>query len=117
MIIKGKVIHGKQKATSIGFPTANIALKEEEHIAPGIYAGRAFVNGQTFKAALYVGKANPRILEVHLIGFEGELYGKEIEVTLLDKVRDDFYISDESKLKEIIANDIEMIQIELDKDL
>lgn len=114
MIIKGKVIQGNQKATKIGFPTANIQL-DEKVVSPGIYAAKVLVNGETYKSAVYVSTQNPLILEAHIIDFSGDLYEKEIQVTLFDKVRDDFNISDEEKLKEIIQNDIELIHVELDK--
>ena len=112
--IKGKVIQGNKKAAKMGFPTANIRL-EEPVIEPGIYAAKTVVNGETYKSAVYVANANPYIVESHIMGFEGDLYDKEIQVTLFDKVRDDFYISDEEKLKEMIENDIQLIHVELDK--
>ncbi len=116
MKIKGKVKKGSQKASKMGFPTANIDLKDET-LAPGIYAGRVFFEDGNYKGALYVGKINPQILEVHLIDFEGDLYDKEIEVAVYDKIRDDFNLDDEEKLKEMISNDVEMIRLELDRNL
>jgi riboflavin kinase/FMN adenylyltransferase len=116
MKIKGKVIKGNHIATEIGFPTANIKL-EEISIDPGIYAGKVFVGGEVYKSALYISNSALDILEAHLIDFGGDLYGQEIDVEIYDKVRGDFNIVDKTKLHEIIANDIEMIQLELDKNL
>lgn len=114
MHITGKVIKGNKKATVLGFPTANIELKDQ-HVSPGIYAGRVEIDGEYYKTALYVGKINPNILEAHILDFNGDLYDKEIKLQICDKIRDDFNVEDESKLREMITNDIEMIRIELDK--
>ncbi len=116
MKIKGKVKKGNQKASEMGFPTANISL-EDIKLAPGIYAGRVFFDNENYKGALYVGKINPQVLEVHVIDFNGDLYDKEIEVVVYDKIRDDFNLDDKEKLKEMISNDVEMIRLELDKNL
>jgi len=113
MKITGKVVEGEKKARSLGFPTANVFLSEDA--VPGIYAGRAEIDGISYKAALYVSLKNPKLMEAHVLDFEGDLYGKEINLRVCDKIRDDFDIADEEKLKEIIANDIEMVRIELDK--
>lgn len=113
MHVKGKVIQGKKMASKIGFPTANIDLGDQ-NVLSGIYAGKAEIDGIFYKAALYVGKTRPGLIEVHVLDFEGDLYDKEISVQVCDKIRDDFDIQDEDKLKEIIQNDIEMIRIELD---
>lgn len=110
---KGEVVKGKGEATKIGFPTANIVLQNPGE--PGIYAGYALLGEEHHKAALYISKNNPSVIEVHVLDFEGELYGKEICVKICEKIRDDFEIADTEKLKELIANDIEMIRIELDK--
>lgn len=106
-------MQGKKKARSLGFPTANVFLNEDAE--SGIYAGRAEIEGVSYKAALYVSNKNLKLMEAHILDFEGDLYDKEIELRIFDKVRDDFGITDEAKLKEIIENDIEMVRIELDK--
>jgi riboflavin kinase/FMN adenylyltransferase len=114
MKITGKVIQGNKKAGKMGFPTANIDLAGAT-IEPGIYAGRAYLDGAGYKAAIYISTLNPLIAEAHVLDFDGDLYEKSIELEFYDKVRDDFNVKDEEKLKEIIRNDIEMIRIELDE--
>jgi riboflavin kinase/FMN adenylyltransferase len=112
MTIIGKVVQGNKKARGLGFPTANVFLNEDAE--PGIYAGRAEIDGSSYKAALYVGRKNLRLMEAHVLDFEGDLYDKEIELRVCDKIRDEFDTTDDAKLKEMIENDIEMIRIELD---
>lgn len=113
MTIKGKVVQGEKKARSMGFPTANVLLNEDAE--PGIYAGRVSIDGESYKAALYVSSKNLKLMEAHILDFEGDLYDKEIDLRVYDKIRDDFDATDEEKLKTIIENDIEMIRIELDQ--
>lgn len=113
MRIKGKVIKGKRKATELGYPTANVSINEEGIIS-GIYAGRAFVDGVAHKAAIFVGLDNNKILETHILDFDGDLYEKEIEVFLGRRLRNVLVCNDEEKLKDMIANDVELVRVEID---
>lgn len=91
--VRGKVCLGAQRGRKLGFPTAN--LEQIDTVSPGIgvYAGRAFVGGKRWPVAIHVGP-NPTFgeeavkIEVHLIDFEGDLYGKELAVEFLDRLRD-----------------------------
>ncbi len=92
--IEGKVIHGKHRGTSMGFPTANVEL-DPEYIIPkiGVYAGLTFVNGKQYQCMINIGKnptfkdVNHLSLEVNLIGFEGNLYGKQLKVEFVKFIR------------------------------
>ena len=103
MIVKGKVLKGNKKAGKIGFPTANI--KNTEKVLPGIYAGLVTVAKKTHDAVLYVGTNSIDTLEAHLLDFKGDLYGKEISVEVLEKIRDDEHVTDMTLLKEMIEKD------------
>lgn len=108
MTIKGIVLEGKKKGREIGFPTANITNTAK--IPAGIFAAKVLLCDRKLPGAAYVGALSPDVVEVHLIGFDGDLYGKEISITILQKVRDDIRETDAKKLHEIIANDIEKIK-------
>jgi riboflavin kinase/FMN adenylyltransferase len=108
MKIKGIVIQGNKKAREIGFPTANIVNMLK--IGTGIYSAKATLEGATYPAAAYVGAPQPDVLEVHFIDFAKDLYGKEIEVEVLEKIRDDVHETNVEKLKEMISRDIEKIK-------
>lgn len=81
--ISGKVIKGDGYGKKIGFPTINIDrknfLKLEKKPVFGVYAGEVFFNKKTYKAGIVVGpldeKGLPKI-EAHLIGYNGNAYGK-----------------------------------------
>lgn len=102
--MKGKVIKGHKKANGIGFPTANI--KNIDNIGTGIYAGRVKLRTKMYDAVLYVGEKRKDILEAHLFGYKGDLYGKEIEIKVLDRIRDDKEVENDPLLiREMIEKD------------
>lgn len=108
MIITGKVIEGQKKASGFGFPTANI--ENTSKISVGIYAGEILFDNKKYRTAIYIGTPRPDILEAHLIDFIGDLYGKEISVEVLEKIRDDYHEQNFEVLKKMIANDVEIIK-------
>jgi riboflavin kinase/FMN adenylyltransferase len=91
--IRGDVVHGAGRGATLGFPTANLEGIEVLIPKEGVYAGRAFHGGQDWPAAINVG-ASPTFgdqkkrIEVHLIGFNGSLYGDKLDVDVLSKLRD-----------------------------
>ena len=97
LFLRGAVEHGDQRGRQLGFPTANIAI-DERTIAPpeGVYAGYAYrTNGTIHKAAVSVGRRptfyterGMRLLEAHLLEFDGDLYGEVILVELVARLRD-----------------------------
>ena len=109
MIVKGKVLKGEQKATKLGFPTANIEINLD--LEPGIYAGRAVVDGITHNASLYISTRNPHVLEAHILDFNCDLYEKEIEVHVLNRLRKEVSATDDEVLREMISNDVEMTRL------
>ncbi|MEM1011025.1 MAG: riboflavin biosynthesis protein RibF [Planctomycetota bacterium] len=85
--VSGEVVRGAQRGRTIGFPTANVQV--DDHLVPadGVYAGRCDVDGASHVAAVSIG-TNPtfdgpvRTVEAYLVGFEGDLYGRHLSVTL-----------------------------------
>ena len=104
----GSVVRGFERGRRLGFPTANI----EAHTGTlfpglGVYAARAQVDGRWYRAAVNVGH-NPTFVhhgdelgtvhvEAYLIGFEGDIYGREVRLDFLEKIRDEIafeYVDD-----------------------
>lgn len=89
----GKVTQGKKIGRTLGFPTANITLREEEEIENGVYAAKITTEGTTYKAMVSVGirptvgENLDRRLEAYLFDFNGDLYDKIIEVELVEFIR------------------------------
>lgn len=95
--VSGEVIHGQKLGRTIGFPTANVVPPADlVPLADGIYASWAWLPGDvTARPAItYIGNrptinTGARLVETHLLDFDGDLYGKELTVDLLDRLRPD----------------------------
>ncbi|MEY2451519.1 MAG: riboflavin kinase / adenylyltransferase [Acidimicrobiaceae bacterium] len=94
--VRGAVEHGDERGRTWGFPTANVAVPEEILLpADGIYAGwYERPSGERVPAAISLGRrpqvydAQPyRLLEVHLLDWEGDLYGEEAKVRFVARLR------------------------------
>jgi riboflavin kinase / FMN adenylyltransferase len=117
--ITGDVIGGFKRGTGLGFPTANIALAPGTALAHGIYAVRVYVEGRAYAGAAYLGTRptfddGAPMLEVFLLDFEGDLYGRQITVEFIDFVREDLKFASIEALKEQIARDCEKAQAMVD---
>ncbi len=112
--ICGEVISGEQIGRTLGLPTANIALPCDRILpASGVYLSSVSVDGKPYAAITNLGqKPTVRedaslLLETHLLDFSGDLYGKEICVSFLERIRDEKRFSSLSELKEAILRDKE----------
>lgn len=110
--ISGRVSHGKKLGRTIGFPTANVPLKRRVSPVSGVYVVRVggIDSGQWQGGVANVG-TRPTVngvrqqLEVHLFDLEKDLYGRQIEVQLLHKLRDEMKFSSLDELKAQIEID------------
>jgi riboflavin kinase/FMN adenylyltransferase len=110
--VAGMVTGGAKRGTTLGFPTANLALPPGTALAHGIYAVRAVLGRERFAGAGYLGTRptfddGAAVLEVFLFDYRGDLYGRVIEVEFLDFVRADRRFSTIDALRAQIANDCE----------
>ncbi len=92
--VRGEVVGGFKKGTGMGYPTANLKLTAGTTLAHGIYAVYVDVHGKRYDGAAYLGTRptfdhGAPVLEVFLIDFKGDLYGREIEVSFVDFIRAD----------------------------
>ena len=110
----GEVIRGAQRGRGLGFPTANLAALTTLVPGPGVYACRATVadDARAWPAAVHVG---PNVsfgetalsVEAHLIGFDGNLYGRTLHVDFLDRLRETRRFDSVRELTEQLARDVE----------
>jgi riboflavin kinase/FMN adenylyltransferase len=102
--IKGVVTGGARRGTWLGFPTANITLKNSEEFHHGIYAVRIYIDDSAYHGAAYLGTrptfddGHP-VLETFLFDFDKDIYGKEIHIELIEFIREDIRFKDEQALK------------------
>lgn len=95
--VRGTVVAGDRRGKKLGFPTANVAVADEIALpADGIYAGTAVVEGAERAAALNLGRRptfhadeGRSLLEAYLLDFDGDLYGRPIEVRFVERLRDE----------------------------
>ncbi|WP_044556024.1 bifunctional riboflavin kinase/FAD synthetase [Shewanella piezotolerans] len=121
-ILSGKVAHGQKIGRTIGFPTANIALKRKVTPVRGVFAVKLYWdNSDIYEGVANVGfrpTVNGQVcqLEVHLFDFDGDLYGKTVEVELVAKIRDEQPFGSLDALKKQIKNDADRAKALLGSD-
>ena len=109
----GQVVKGGQLGRKLGYPTANLDARGLVLPPNGVYAVHANANGKLFRAVLNIG-VRPTVssgavlpgVEAHLLEFQGDLYGEELEITFVGKLRDEQKFPSVEALKEQIARDI-----------
>ena len=118
--VRGRIVEGDQRGRTLGFPTANLDPENEILPAAGVYAGRFFFidegspeRGVELPAVMNVGtrptfEGDGRThAEAHLIDFEGDVYGRRIEMSFLSRLRDERRFSGVEALREQIASDVD----------
>jgi riboflavin kinase/FMN adenylyltransferase len=107
----GKVVYGQQLGRQLGVPTANLWLPKNKLPIAGVYIVKVEFEGKSYGGIANmgtrptVGGQNP-VLEIHLLEFSGNLYGKKISVEFLKKVRDEKKFDGLDQLKDQIFKDI-----------
>jgi riboflavin kinase / FMN adenylyltransferase len=121
--LRGKVITSDKRGRVLGFPTANLDIKPQQALpGNGIYATITQVDGKQFPSATNVGTRptfgeGKKIVETHLLNYKGDLYGKEIRVEFVQKLRDEQRFPSSEELKIQINKDIRKVEALLAKDL
>jgi riboflavin kinase / FMN adenylyltransferase len=113
-VLRGEVVVGDRRGRIIGFPTANVLPKAEAVVpAFGVYAGFVLVGDQRFAACTNVGVAptfarTESRVEAYLLDFEGDLYGRVIDVGFTHRIRGEQKFSGIDELKAQIQRDVEV---------
>jgi len=110
--IAGRVLHGQKLGRQLGAPTANIQLKRKRVPLAGVYLVSIELDGRVWPGAANIG-VRPSVtsdglahLEVHLLDYAGDLYGRHLGVTFHHKLRDEQRFASLDELKAAIAADI-----------
>jgi riboflavin kinase / FMN adenylyltransferase len=110
--LAGEVIGGAQRGRQLGFPTANLLPPAGQALpSEGVYAGRAHVEGAAHPAVANLGSRptfgeDQPLLEVHLLDYAGDLYGRQLALDLIDRVRPTRRFESLDALRAQIAADI-----------
>ncbi|MGX6592001.1 bifunctional riboflavin kinase/FAD synthetase [Cetobacterium ceti] len=112
-LIIGEVIHGKKLGRVMGFPTANLKILNKIYPPFGIYGGKVLIEGEHSErsAVINIGR-NPTLkpgeqsIEVHILDFNGDIYGKKIYVRLLKYMRNEKKFNSMEELKATINGDV-----------
>lgn len=111
--LRGQVTLGAGRGRKLGFPTANIAVSPR-HLIPanGVYAVRARLNDQVLKGVANVGtrptfENSQRTVEVYIFDFDQDIYGQEIEVQFMARLRDEQKFASIDDLKAQINHDVQ----------
>ncbi len=118
--ITGKVVTGNKIGRTIGFPTANIEIEDKFKLiaAGGVYACKVECDGKFYKGMGNIG-TRPTIgkhdftTEVHLFDFDEDIYGKEITIRFIDRVRDEVKFGSLEELKEQLLMDKHTVLLKL----
>lgn len=114
--VSGRVVHGDAMGRQLGWPTANLRLPAARLALRGIYAARAYGSGLNgWPAALSVGvrptvDGREAVFEVHLIGFDGDLYGSHVSIEPVKWLRGEKQFADLDALAAQIGHDIQAAQ-------
>jgi riboflavin kinase/FMN adenylyltransferase len=109
--ISGKVVYGKQLGRTLDAPTANVKLHRIKAAMSGVYAVEVLLEGQCHQGVANVGTRPTvddgltAILEVHLLDFDRDIYGKHLEVVFRHKLRDEKKFESLDLLKTAIHKD------------
>jgi riboflavin kinase/FMN adenylyltransferase len=112
--ILGTVVDGDKLGRTIGFPTANLSAHSEQFPPNGVYFVEARLEGVLHHGVVNVGvrptiasRTPQRTLELHLLDFAREIYGKEVEVRFIERLRDEKKFANVDALKQQIAADVQ----------
>ena len=111
-IIMGKVIHGHARGKELGFPTANLEITSDLYPKEGVYAAIVTHEGKSYHGVVNIG-TNPTFedkafaVEVFLFNYQGDLYGEDLRVALVDRVRDEQTFPSPDALMQQMGKDVD----------
>jgi riboflavin kinase/FMN adenylyltransferase len=119
-VLRGEVVVGDKRGRSIGFPTANV-LPDTDAVIParGVYAGFVRFGEKEYAACTNVGvaptfrRAESRV-EAYLLDFEGDLYGRVVDVSFAKRIREERQFSGIDELKKQIRRDVNETRVIVD---
>ena len=114
--VSGRVVTGHQRGHDLGFPTANISGRTEVLPADGIYATLLHLGERTLLSVSSVGLnptfgAGPRTIESHILNFHEDIYGAQVKLAFVKKIRDEKKFASTDELANQIRGDVASAQV------
>jgi riboflavin kinase/FMN adenylyltransferase len=120
--LNGPVVHGDSRGRLIDYPTANLNVAADRALPPdGVYTTLAIVDNKTYNAVTNVGlrptfAKQYRTVEVFLLNFHDDLYGKDITIELVERIRPEIKFASTSELTHQIEKDVNHAKTTLSRD-
>jgi len=110
--LHGAVVGGAGRGMELGFPTANLEIDPGQAApADGVYAGWAYIDGRAYQAMTNIGQ-NPtfgdskRAVEVYVVDYQGDLYGHELKIDIMERLRGEQKFDSVEELKQQMTEDV-----------
>jgi len=110
--LHGRVVRGDKRGAELGFPTANLDTEREQALpADGVYTSRTYIDDQAHPAMTNIGLhptfgGEQRLVEVYIMDYKGDLYGRELVVEIIERLRGEIKFDSPEELKAQIAEDV-----------
>ncbi len=116
--MEGIVVKGRQLGDTIGFPTANLEIIGQRKLIPqnGVYAVTVSIDNSIYQGMMNIGNRptvetnGERKVEVHILNFSGNLYGKKLQISCVDRIRDEKKFTSLDELKSQLKEDKNQIK-------
>lgn len=115
--LSGTVVKGRGRGRELSFPTANLKLNNPNKLVPGngIYAAKININGNLYDSAVSIGirptfNETDRTIEAYIFDFSENIYGEEITIYFIKKLRDEEKFSTTNALISQMQNDVEIVK-------
>ena len=113
--LHGKVARGEHRGTGLGFPTINLNVDAKMALPPdGVYATRAYIGGQEYQAMTNIGRRptfgenNERTIESFILHYNQDIYGKDVKIEIIKRLREEKHFDNVEELKKQIAEDVKL---------
>jgi riboflavin kinase/FMN adenylyltransferase len=119
-ILHGRVVTGAGRGEGLGFPTANLDISPGQAVPPdGVYAGLAHINSKVYQSMTNIGRnptfgKNERTVESFLLDYSGDLYGHELSVDFVARLRKEIKFKNAEELQKQMAEDVKQGKTLLD---
>jgi len=110
--LHGRVVRGTGRGRELGFPTANLGVSPGQALpADGVYATQVYISGKIYQSVTSIGTrptfdGKERVVEVYILDYNGNLYGRELKIDVVERLRGEERFKTVDELKKKMAEDV-----------